>query len=214
MRTDIDLYYPTRSTFDPTLPYYGNPMPDWYYGGTETVGAIPNIFVVDWVLVELRDAVSPGAAIPSTAIATIPAFVLNTGDVVALDGLSPLLVSAGYTNNLYAVIWNRNHLGVISANPLVESGGVFTYDFSSGSGQAYGAGSQKNLGGGVYGMISGDGNGDGFIGSDDETAVWTSWAGMYWGYSPADYNYDEQINNIDKNDFWFPNRGAGSQIPE
>ena len=29
-----------------------------------------------------------------------------------------------------------------------------------------------------------------------------------------DLNFDLQINNIDKNDFWLPNSGMGSQVPE
>ena len=33
-------------------PFAGSP---WYYGGTETVGSIPNSNVVDWVLVDFRD---------------------------------------------------------------------------------------------------------------------------------------------------------------
>ena len=189
-------------------------MPDWYYDGTETVGSIPNASVVDWILVQFRDAPNAGAALPGTAIATVPAFVMNTGEVIALDG-GTLNVAAGYSSNLYAVIWNRNHLGIMSANPLVESGGVFSYDFSTGSGQAYGGTfAQKDLGGGVWGMYAGDGDGSGGINGTDESSVWEAWAGETWGYSPADFNFDTQINNIDKDDYWYPNHGAGSQIPE
>ncbi|MCF8367854.1 MAG: glycoside hydrolase [Bacteroidales bacterium] len=215
MRTDINSLLPTGQPFSPSLPYYGNPMPDWYYAGTESVGAIPSPFIVDWVLVEFRDATSPANAVPATSVAIVPAFLLNNGDVVALDGSGPLTLSAGFTNDIYVVIWNRNHLGVISANPVVEIGGVFPYDFTTASSQAWGGTSaQKDLGGGTWGMISGDGNGDGTINIPDEISVWTSWAGLMYGYSPADYNYDMQINNKDKNDKWQPNIGAGSFIPE
>jgi hypothetical protein len=34
------------------------------------------------------------------------------------------------------------------------------------------------------------------------------------GYLPADLNMDGQIDNTDKNDFWFFNNGLGSQLPE
>ncbi len=192
----------------------GNPTPDWLYNGTESVGAIPSSSVVDWVEVVLRDASTAAGAVPSRVVGRQAAFLLNNGSVVALDGVSPLTFNAFVTTNLYAVIWHRNHLGVLSANPLTPISGGYSYNFTTGAGQAYGGSSaQKLLGGGKYGMRSGDGTGNGTIEMNDKTTVWSAQAGKP-GYREGDYNMNRQVSNQDKDDKWLPNLGSGSFIPE
>jgi hypothetical protein len=192
-------------------PFDDNPSADWYYNGTETVGIIPD-FAVDWILVELRDATSVTNALPGRAIARQAAFVTNNGDVVDLDGLPLLEFDEAVFNDLYVNIWHRNHLGVISANPLVNVAGTYSYNFFSGSGQAYGGTSaQVQLYPGIWGIMAGDASGDGVIG-DDQT-LWLLDAGLQ-GYLKGDLNLDSQVDNMDKNDFLIPNIGSGSFIPE
>ena len=194
-------------------PFDTNPLADWYYTGTESVGSIPD-FAVDWVLVELRDAPNVAGALPGRVIARQAGFILNNGEVVGLDGLNPLDFDAAVYDNLYVNIWHRNHLGVISANPLVNVGGTYSYNFFSGSGQAYGGtAAQKQLSPGMWGILSGDGNGNGLIGQPDKVNIWNIQTGES-GYKAGDFNLDGQINNQDKNDQWIPNFGAGSFIPE
>jgi hypothetical protein len=175
---------------------------------------VPNVYVVDWVLVDLRDATSAATATPATSFEQMAAFLLNTGQVVGLDGSSVLTFTHSITNDLYAVVWHRNHLGVISANALNRTGNTYTYNFSSSPGQAYGGTSaQKLLGGGKWGMMSGDGNGDGDITVDDINNVWKTEAGTS-GYLGGDYNLNIQVENSDKNDNAVENLNNGSQIPE
>ena len=139
---------------------------------------------------------------------------MNTGEIVDLDGFSPLTFLGTPVNDLYVAIWHRNHLGVLSASALVDAGGVYTYDFSSGSGQAYGGTSaQVELYPGIWGIISGDGNGNGFIGQPDILNVWNTQAAEF-GYKAGDFNLDGQVNNMDKNDYFVPNFSSGSFIPE
>jgi hypothetical protein len=212
MRTDLNTILPLSQPYHPPLPWFGNPMPDWYYGGSESVGAIPNSSLVDWVIVQIREGTSPATA--TTILATQAAFINNTGNIVGLDGTSPLNFTISYSLNLYAVVWHRNHLGVISAIPLVNVGGTFIYDFSSGSGQAYGGTSaQKQLATGIWGMMSGDGDGSGVVAIQDRDNVWDIQAGKT-GYLPSDYNMNRQTNNADKNDRWVLNIGKVSQVPE
>jgi len=215
MKTDMIGSIPNDQPFGPDLPYFGNPMPIWYYNGSESVTSIPGPDIVDWVMVELRDALNITSALPGTVVAKKAAFLTKTGQIVDTDGAGFLNFPVTISNNLFIAVYSRNHLGVISANPITETNGIYTYDFSSGSGQAYGANSQKELspGSGIWGLISGDGNGDGLISDMDMSQVWDLQAGKS-GYGESDYNMNSQSENRDKNNFWVPNIGSASYIPE
>jgi len=204
--------------FGPALPYFGNPLPDWYYTGSESISAPFPANVTDWVLVELRDAPDVTSALPVTSIAQQAAFVTTDGKVVDLDGSSMLNFSASVSDGLFIVVWQRNHSGLISTLPLPipGPGTIVTYDFSSGSGQAHGGTSAQKLLSTVpdiWGMFSGDGDGSGDIDMNDKINVWSLQTGNS-GYLESDFNLNGQSNNADKNDYWLPNLGEGSFIPE
>jgi hypothetical protein len=186
--------------------------PPWNYGGSEFVASIP-ANAVDWVLIEFRDATAASAANGAAMIEQQAAFLMDDGTIRGLDGTSLLEFTGWYPSDLFVVVWHTNHLPVLSNNAVMESGGAYTYDFSSGVGQAYGgASAHKNLGGGVYGMIGGDTNADGDINTDDLSNVWEMEAGES-GYLSGDANLDGQADNKDKDDIWVPNEGAASQLP-
>lgn len=216
MNATLNGILPLSHPFNPALPYFGNSMPDWFYGGSATVASLPNTSVVDWVLVELRDAATAGEALPSTSIGRQAAFVTNTGQIVKPDGSPNLLFNHAVQNQLFVMVYHRNHLGVISAYPVVNVSGVYQYDFTTGVNQVYGgAAAHKQLATGKWGMRSGDGNGDGEIQLNDKANVWSlpNQAGKS-GYLPSDYNMNSQTNNRDKNDIWKPNTGYYSFIPD
>ena len=52
-----------------------------------------------------------------------------------------------------------------------------------------------------------------YVDDVDKSIQWENETGTE-GYSASDLNLDTQINNQDKNDFWLPNFGEGSQVPE
>lgn len=186
----------------------------WNYNGTESVGSIPNTDVVDWVLIELRDAANPGDADPNTTIATQAAFLLKNGSVVGLNGSSVLqFPTASFSQNLYAVVWHRNHLGIISSTGLTETAGVYDYNFSTAITQVYNGGlGYKEIATNVYGMAGGDTDANGDINAADK-ALWTNNAGTK-GYKATDHNMDVQVNNQDKNDTWAENGSYNSQVPD
>ncbi|MBC8488465.1 MAG: hypothetical protein H8D45_20755 [Bacteroidetes bacterium] len=185
----------------------------WNYNGSESVVAIPNSDITDWVLVELRDATDAGSANNAAMFDRQAGFLLKNGTIAGLDGASNLEFHIPYLQNLYIVVWHRNHLGIMSAYPVTESGGIYSYDFSSGVDQVYGGvHAHKNLGGGVYGMIGGDGDANGIINNADKTSIWWIIAGKR-GYEAGDYNLNGQINNKDKNNVWLINIGSTSQVP-
>ena len=191
-------------------PYNSTP---WNYIGTESVTSIP-ANVVDWILLELRDATDAALATSATVIHRQAVFVLSDGTVVATDGSSNPEFTEPVANNLYVVIYHRNHLSIMSANALTQTGGVYSYDFTTGSSQVYGgANGHKEVGTGIWGMIGGDGNADGQVNNGDKNDVWTPQAGTA-GYKAGDYNLDTDVNNGDKNDILLPNAGTGGQVPD
>jgi hypothetical protein len=193
-----------------TQPFGSDPQADWYYTGTESVAAIPDN-VVDWVLVQLRDATDAASANGSTVVAQQAAFLLNDGSIVDLDGTSALSFNHLISQSLFVTVYQRNHLGIISASPLVIAGDTYSYDFSTSAGQAYNNG-QKQIATGVWGMVAGDANGDGTVTSGDIT-LWKADAGKN-GYLRCDFNLDSQVCNMDKNDCSAVNINYSSQIPE
>jgi len=206
MNIDINTMLPNNQ------PYNANSSARWYYEGDETVYPIPGSDIVDWIIVELRNATIADSAKTNTIIARKPAFLISDGTVVSLDGSSTLQFSNSITQQLFVVVWHRNHLGIMSAYPLTESGGIYGYDFTTPANQAHGTDALKDLGG-IYGMYTGDSNGDGEINVSDKTVSWMSDAGST-GYSLWDLNLNLQTNNLDKNEYWLPNYGESRQIPD
>ncbi len=193
-------------------PYYTSP---WNYTGTEEFIDIPNINIVDWILVELRETTADvTTATPSTTIAKQAAFVLKDGYVVDIHGYESLNFDVVITDSLYVVVWHRNHLGIISANALSESERIYRYDFTTSETKTYGGSSSvKELVPSIWAMISSDGNADETINILDLDNIWAPQSGEN-GYKSGDFNMDTQVNNIDKNDVWVPNEGKELQIPE
>jgi PKD repeat protein len=188
-------------------------MVPWNYGGTEYVGSLPNPNVVEWILVDVREAASAALATGATSIAQQAAFILSDGSVVGLDGSSNLTFQSVVTQNIYVVLWQRNHLGILSNNALVQAEGVYSYDFTTGVNQVYGGlAGHKELATGKWGMFSGDGDRSGTIEIEDKSDSWESEAGEA-GYIFTDYNLDGQSNNIDKDEYWLPNIGKGTMVP-
>ncbi len=183
------------------------------YTGTENVIAIPGIDIVDWVLVELRDAPSANLATSGTTLTRKAAFLKSDGSIVDLDGASNLQFTVTVTNKIYLVVRHRNHLGVLSSNSLTVTNNFSSYDFTNGETKVFGAANgHKQIATGVWGMVSGDGNADGTINDLDKLTEWEMNAGVA-GYLFSDYNMDGQVSNEDKDNYWLPNEGFSSQIP-
>jgi hypothetical protein len=185
----------------------------WNYEGIESVAAVPSE-IVDWVLIDIRDAASASLANAATSIGKQAAFLRKDGKVVDLDGNPVISFSASPAEGLYVVVFQRNHISVISANALIESGGVYSFNFSSSETQALGgADAHREVAPGIWAMASGDGDANGSVDTIDNKNVWNNQAGGS-GYFYGDFNLDLQIDNEDKNDKWFPNNGMGSQVPD
>lgn len=187
--------------------------PPWNYSGNEEVDSIPGEDIVDWVLLELRDAPDASSATGQTVIDRKAIFLQNNGSFRDLNGLPLVQMDADIQDSLFLVVYHRNHLGVMSSGPLPDFFGIYNYDFTTGAGQAYGgANAHVELLPNVWGMIAADGDADGQIDNSDKNTIWTIQAGGS-GYLEGDFNMDTQVDNVDKNDLWIPNSGSGGQIP-
>jgi hypothetical protein len=185
----------------------------WNYSGTESVIAVPPN-VVDWVLVDFRDAADASSANSSTRLSRQAAFLLSDGSIRGLDGVSYLQLNGTITQNLFAVISHRNHLDIISANPVTVAGGNYFYDFTTGADKVLGGLSgYKEISTGIFGMAAGNGVADLYINATDKDSCWDMEAGEQ-GYFQGDFNLDGNVDNKDKDDFWVENEGKECQVPQ
>jgi hypothetical protein len=111
--------------------------------------------VVDWIWVELRPAQSP-----ETVLATRSGLLQADGDVVDMDGISPLVFGDVYIGQYYVMVRHRNHLGAMTAAPvdIDRDAGAFV-DFSSAALPTYGQhglAARRALGSGIYGLYAGN----------------------------------------------------------
>jgi peptidoglycan/xylan/chitin deacetylase (PgdA/CDA1 family) len=151
----------TQGLIPPYQPYKLTP---WNYLGTEAVATFPTN-VVDWVMIELRSNLT-------TIVSRRAGLLLSDGSVVDIDGFGSLRFPGISNGNYYIVIYHRNHLPIMSANPVtLLTGSSVSYDFSTSQMQAYGNEPMVDLGGGLFGMIAGDTNISAIITAADITPI-------------------------------------------
>lgn len=120
--------------------------------------------IVDWVFVELRSKTSQ-----TNIVATRSGLLQRDGDIVDIDGASTLRFPGIAVDSYYVVIRHRNHLGIMSKNPvspqqllsLMDFTSPFTptFDFgtSKGNGLNYeGLGQKNNVKAGYMALWAGD----------------------------------------------------------
>jgi hypothetical protein len=191
-------------------PYSGDP---WNYAGTESVTTIP-AGVVDWVLIELRQADQPANATSSTIVKTRATFMKSDGTLVELDGTSPVrFYGANITQNLYPVIKHRNHLAIMASAGITKTSGIYTYNFTDAGSKTYGYPSGIKQVGSYWCMIGGNGNPDAEINTDDLSFYWNvefGNVGLYGG----DFNMDSSVDTDDISFIWNPNFGQSGSISD
>jgi hypothetical protein len=183
-------------------------------GGGETVQ--PTVFdtdgteaIVDWVFLELRDKSDP-----FLIEATRSALLQADGDVVDVDGVSPVDFGSLSSSEYYVVVKHRNHVGVMSAFPIsiALSGADTVVDFTSDLSQVYGGGNGiGNLNDGKLGLFSGDFNHNLQVQNTDYNAT-IQRLGLA-GYDPGDFDLNGQVQNTDIQLHMLPNIGRGAAFP-
>lgn len=201
---------PFFQPYGPPLPYYGNPSPEWYYTGSDSVTGM-NPEAVDWVLVDVRDAPDAQSANSSTTVIRFPAFLMKDGTVRSLDFVSRPFLSDMISQGLFVVIQHRNHLSIMNSSPIPLQNLTFSWDYTSG-GIFGGSLAAKEVAPGVWAARGGDGNADGDINTQDKLDAWWIDAASS-GYLGGDFDMNGQAGNQDKVDVWMPNSGMSGQVP-
>lgn len=194
----------SQSSLLPAAQPYNNAP--WNYSGNEVLSSSSGI--VDWVLVELRSSNNP-----SQVVARRAAVLKNDGTLLDTDGGTGVRFNNVQDGAYYIVVKHRNHLAVMSANPVQLSSNSVLYDFTDAMNKAFGNNPMADLGsGGSFGMYSGDGNGDGGINIFDKNVIWQSQNGTM-GYLGGDFDLDGGVTANDVNLHWNINNGTMTQVP-
>lgn len=203
-----------NTTLNPSIP---TTQP--YNRNGHSGGIAPSIpaNAVDWVLVELREAGSAAGALSTTKVGSVAGFLMKDGSIKATDGTSDLTVAlTGNTgSDFYVVIYHRNHLPIMSANAISETGGTYSIDFTSISANTYQTTTAlATLSTGKFAMPAGDADGDGDVDATD-LITWRAQNGIAFSYNNTngDFNLDGVINAVDRNEFQRKNATKTSQVP-
>ena len=180
------------------------PLTSPYSEDARTVDAIP-ADVVDWILVQLRETET------GNATASKSAFLHKDGRIVADDGINGEIELNAPADNYYIVIKHRNHLAVMSKNPISLNDTSSTlYDFTTADSQFYGTGGAVQLESGVWGMWSGDADGSGVVDAGDRNSTWND--RNKGGYEKSDVDLSGVVDAGDRNITW-NNRNKRSAVP-
>jgi len=182
----------------------------WFYDGAEgkdwtSVDYTPD--AIDWVLVSFRTGIEKSTEVSQTAGVLYKDGSISFPDRCVLNGTHP--------TSLYIVIEHRNHIGVMSPQPVNINNGVLRYDFSLiDSYRDETSFGQKQLAGGTWAMFAGDTNQSDLpsydINSSDKS-IWFNDNGVFKNYLPADMNLDGDVNGQDKA-LWENNNGVSSRV--
>ena len=146
--------------------------------------ASDNNSIVDWVFVQLHQASD------SSIISSRSALLQRDGDVVDVDGISPVNLSGNASGNYFISIKHRNHIGARTSTTLnLAKTTSSNYDMSDELTKVF-KGNITNdplamLSPGVYGLWAGNANNDGFV--------------KMTGLTPANNDYLKLLNTLGSN---------------
>jgi hypothetical protein len=149
--------------------------------------------VVDWVLVDLRDALDP-----AQIVASQPALLERDGDVMGTDGYLRLNFAVP-PGNYHVAVRHRNHLGIRTEQPVQLGSGATMVDFTRPNTPVHGLDATAFTPAGSRVLWAGDARADGLLkytgAGNDRDAVLLVIGGndpvqTVSGYHQADTNMD------------------------
>ncbi len=195
MRTDLRGLLPRLHPFG---------QAPWNYGGSDSVSTMPP-GVVDWVLLELRTTANPASYAGSRA-----ALLTKDGNIVDLDGTSPVSFYGVQAGSYYIVARHRNHVDIMSATPTTLDYASSLFDFSLSNSQAYGASPMIRVGDGRFALYAGDVNASGIVTAADANAVFNALNRN--DYEAGDVNLSGVVTASDAN-VVLSNLNVSSRVP-
>ncbi len=203
---------------DAGQPYNREP---WFYGGSEGLSfGVKNktennkdypIDAVDWVLVSLREVKDV-----EYATCTRAGILLQDGNIIFPDDDCCVI---NPTKEYYVVIEHRNHLIVMSKDPIPVVDGVIEYDFRDKQSfrSLFGYG-QKEVIPGVFAMYAA--NGDQYLDGESpvdinvsDLAEWLKENGYHSSYYFMDFDLNGDANVQDKG-LYLQNIGIFTDVPK
>lgn len=151
--------------------------------------------ITDWVLVELRRAAAPEEVLDVRA-----ALLQRDGDVVAVDGVSPLLFNRA-TEAFQVAVRHRNHLGAMGADVFPPGTASAALDLSLPAATTFGTDARKSANGRRLlwaGNVIGDAQLKYTGGNNDRDPILTAIGGIVptsvaTGYRVEDVNLDGAV---------------------
>lgn len=169
-------------------------------GGESISAAVLNVSganaIVDWVVLELRNAAQPAQVLASRA-----ALIQRDGDIVDVNGTAAVAFPVS-TGQYYVSVRHRNHLGVMTAAPMALGAVATPIDLRNGSVATFGGAGAQKLVGTRRVMFAGDGTNDDILkytgAANDRDAILVRIGGILPtavlpGYHPEDHNMDGQV---------------------
>lgn len=119
-----------------------------------------------------------------------------SGVNLATTGQAIVAIPEIKAGTYYVTIKHRNSIETVSAVPVSFLGGTISYNFTDQASKAYGN-NQKLLFPGVYGIYTGDINGDGIVNASDLNSIYNDASAFIKGYVGTDLNADGIIDALD-----------------
>lgn len=212
----MDNYLASLSSFPLSDPYAAAPLNANFShvnsGATASItpavlATAGNDAIIDWLFLEFRQ----GQSGSSTVAYTKAALLQRDGDIVGMDGQSPLRLSNVPAGNYYITVRHRNHLGFRTAAPVAISLTTPALNFTNGSVALYGISPLITLNANIAAMNGGDANFDGSADSVD-SAIWETQNGGFDNYwDNADYSLDGSVDATDSA-IWEINNGKYQEL--
>ena len=119
-----------------------------------------------------------------------------TGVNLTTSGVAAVSVPGTKSGSYYLAVKHRNSIETVSAAPVSFSGLNVNYNFTDNIAKAYGN-NLKLLPTGVYGLFTGDTNGDGLVNALDLIGIGTDAGNFVTGYVNTDVNGDGIVDALD-----------------
>ncbi len=119
-----------------------------------------------------------------------------TGVNLTTSGQAAVSVPGTKSGSYYLAVKHRNSIETVSAAPVSFSGLNVNYNFTDNITKAFGN-NQKLLPTGVYGLFTGDTNGDGLVNALDLIGIGADAGNFVSGYVNADLNGDGIVDALD-----------------